>query len=257
MGVQIAAGAAAATLYLLAVYRVRQRNWPRAALGFMIATGLVVWATGVLPTAEDAREGVEDAADSLGLWLYPFIAGVAVLESFPPPFCAVWPGEFAVIFAGALAARDHGEIELVPLLAIVWASSAVADSASFALGRRFGRDLLVRHGPAFRVTPERLDRLDRWFDRYGTTIVALGRLLPVARPLGPFVAGSSALPYHRFLRWNLLGVTLFTAVFCLLGYVFYDSYDELVQVIGRVGLAVLVLALVVVLVVARRRRRRA
>lgn len=201
------------------------------------------------------REALEDAADSLGLWLYPFIAGVSFLESFPPPFCAIWPGEFAVILSGAIAARD-GEVDLIPLIAIVWVTSAAADSASFALGRRYGRGVLERHGPRFRVTPERLDRLDGWFDRWGTLIVAFGRLLPVARPLGPFVAGTSSLPYHRFVRWNLLGVTLFSVGFPLLGYLFYESYDTLVVVIGRTGLIVLAALVIAGLVVARARRRR-
>jgi membrane-associated protein len=254
MATQIGAGLIAAALSVLVVYRVTQRNWPRAALGAGVALVLAAYAADVLPEMPDAREGVEDTADSLGLWLYPFIAGVAFLESFPPPFCAVWPGEFAVIFAGAVAAQE-GDVELLPLIALVWISSALADSASFALGRRYGRGLLERHGPRFRVTPARLARLDGWFERWGTAIVALGRLLPVARPLGPFVAGTSTLPYHRFLRWNLVGVTLFSVVFCLLGYLFYNSYDELVVVIGRAGLAVLGLLLVGGLIVARRRRR--
>jgi undecaprenyl-diphosphatase len=87
--------------------------------------------------------------------------------------------------------------------------------------------------------------------------VALGRLLPVARPLGPFVAGTSSIPYHRFLRWNLLGVTLFSVSFCLLGYLFYESVDELVEAIGRFGFVALGVVLAVVVVVALRRRRRA
>ena len=233
-----------------------KRNRMRLAAGVGLALVVASFATGVVPEPPDLREGMEDTAESLGLWLYPFIAGVAFLESFPPPFCAAWPGEFAVIFSGAIAAQD-GDVEIVPLMAIVWVSSALADSASFALGRRFGRGLLERHGPRFRVTPERLDRLDRWFDRWGTAIVAFGRLLPVARPLGPFVAGTSSLPYHRFLRWNLLGVTLFSVGFCLLGYLFYESYDEIVVKLGRFGLAALGLAVAVAGAVALRRRRRA
>ena len=201
------------------------------------------------------REFLEDTADSLGAALYPFIAGVAFLESFPPPFCALWPGEFGVIFAGAIAAQD-GEVALVPLIALVWIVSALADSASFALGRRYGRGLLERHGPRVRVTPERIARLDRFFERFGTATVALGRLLPVARPLGPFGAGTTTLPYVRFLRWNLLGVTLFAVGFPLLGYAFSESYDDLVVVIGRGGLIALALAVVAVVVVARRRRGR-
>lgn len=254
MAAQVAAGILAAALLVLVAHRVRQRSWPRAALGLTLALILAAFAAGVVPEPPDARESIEDAADSLGLWLYPFIAGVAFLESFPPPFCAVWPGEFAVILAGAIAAQD-GDVELVPLIAIVWVSSALADSAAFGLGRRYGRGLLERHGPRFRVTPERLDRLDGWFDRWGTIIVAVGRLFPVARPLGPFVAGTSSLPYHRFVRWNLLGVTLFSVGFCLLGYLFYESYDELVVAIGRFGFAGVVVAVVVGLAIAARRRR--
>jgi membrane protein DedA with SNARE-associated domain len=249
---RIGAGVLAVAFVLLTAYRVRQRNWPRAALAAAVAALLLTYALGALPAAPDGREAVEDSADSLGASIYPFIAGVALLESFPPPFSALWPGEFGVIFAGAIAAE--GEARIVPLIAIVWVASAVADSAAFGFGRRFGREWLEHHGARVRVTPQRLARLDGWYDRWGTGIVVFGRLLPIARPLGPFVAGTSAMPYHRFLRWNLVGVTLFALGFSLLGYVFYESYDDLVVVIGRAGLAAVALALVVAFVLARRRR---
>jgi len=254
MGTQIAAGALAAGLLVLSAYRARQRNWPRFALGFSGALVLTAYATGLLPEAPDGKEAVEDSADSLGRSLYPFIAGVSVLESFPPPFSALWPGEFGVIFAGAIAAQDD-DLSVLLLIACVWIASALADSASFGLGRRFGRGWLEEHGSRFRVTPPRLARLDGWFDRWGTAFVALGRLFPIARPLGPFVAGTSAMPYHRFLRWNLLGVTLFSVGFTLLGYAFYESYDEVVVVIGRVGLAVAAAVILIAVVVYRRRAR--
>ena len=255
MAARIAAGALALLLYALVVHRVRQRNWPRAALGASLALILTAYAADAVPNPPHVRDAIEDAADELGLWVYQFIAGVAFLESFPPPFCAVWPGEFGVILSGAIAAQDGG-VEVVPLIAIVWVASAAADSAAFALGRRYGRGLLERYGPRFRATPARIARLDEWFERWGTAIVALGRLLPVARPLGPFVAGTSALPYRRFLRWNLLGVTLFSVGFTLLGYAFYHSYDELVVAVGRIGLAALGLAIATALVAVAIRQRR-
>lgn len=204
----------------------------------------------------DPLQLVEDSADSLGGWLYALIAGIALLESFPPPFCAAWPGEFAVIGAGAVAAEDDAAIDILPLIAIVWVASALADSAGFALGRRYGRGLLERHGPRFRVTPDRIARLDGWFERWGTAMVAFGRLLPVARPLGPFVAGTSSLAYRRFLPWNLLGVTLFSVGFSLLGYAFAESRDEIVEAVGRYGLAIVAVLAAVAVAIALRRRRR-
>ena len=257
MATRIGAAALAAALLFLVAYRVRQRNWPRAALGVAAVALLAAYAADLIPEQlPDGKEAIEDTADSLGGWLYAFTAGMAFFESFPPPFCAIWPGEFAVIFAGAAAAQGE-QVDVVPLIALVWIASATADSAAFALGRRWGRTFLEQHGPRVRVTRERLARLDRWFDRFGTGLLVVGRLLPVARPLGPFVAGTSALPYRRFLRWNLVGVTLFSVGFTLLGYAFYESYDRVVVTIGRAGLAlagVAVAAGVGVYAVRRRRQ---
>ena len=226
----------------------------RVAAGAVVVVLVALIATDVIPLP-DLREAVEDSGRSLGLWLYPFIAGVSFLEGWPPP-SLVWPGEFGVIFAGAIAAQSDA-IHLAPLIAIVWITSALSDSLGFALGRRYGRPLLLRTGARIGFNTEKLDRLDSWFDRWGSATLVVGRLIPIARPLGPFVAGTSHLPYRRFLRWNLLGVTLFSFSFCLLGYLFYESYDEVVVVIGRAGFAIAIAVIVAVVVVSRRRRRAA
>jgi membrane-associated protein len=215
---------------------------------------VALYAFDVLPPPPDLQQAVEDSGRTLGVWLYPFTAGVGFLEGWPPP-SLLWPGEFGVIFAGAIAAQSD-EIDIVPLIAIVWVASALSDSFGFALGRRYGRALLLRTGARIGFNANKLDRLDGWFDRWGSATLVVGRLLPIARPLGPFVAGTSSLPYRRFLRWNLLGVTLFSLLFCLGGYVFYESYDEVTVVVGRAGFAVVV-TLVVIAVVVRRRRRSA
>jgi membrane-associated protein len=224
----------------------------RVGAAVAVVVVAVLFATDVL-VLPDLQEAVEDSGRSLGWSLYPFIAGVSFLEGWPPP-SLVWPGEFGVIFAGAIAAQSD-EIDIVPLIAIVWVTSAASDSVGFALGRRYGRALLLRTGARIGFNTEKLDRLDGWFERWGSATLVIGRLLPIARPLGPFVAGSSTMPYRRFLRWNLMGVTLFSLVFCLLGYTFYESYDEVTVVIGRAGFAVVALLAVAALVVSRRRRR--
>ena len=70
----------------------------------------------------------------------------------------------------------------------------------WAIGRWGGHPLLERHGRWLHVTPENLDRAERWFDRHGRAAVFLGRLTPVVRsfisipagtlesPIGPYTA---------------------------------------------------------------------
>jgi membrane protein DedA with SNARE-associated domain len=251
---RVVAAAAAVGFVGLATWRLRTGRPARAALGLGVALLLSLYAAGeriALPAGDNA---VEDAADALGAWTYPFVAGMAFLETAIPPVTLIFPGEFAVLLGGAIA--GEGRIEIVPLILLVWVCSLLGDSFTFALGRRLGRPFLLRSGGPLGMTEERLGRLDGWFDRYGAPAVAFGRLLPLARPFGPFVAGSSRFPYGRFLRWNAVGTLAFSLLFCLLGYAFYNSYDAVADTVGTVAfiLLVAIVAGVVAFLAIRRRR---
>ena len=253
-GARIAALCGAAALVALAVYRIRAGRGGRAALGLLGATLLTLYAadaTAVLPDGEDA---VGDAGDTLGGWTYPFMGAMAFLETAIPPLTLVFPGEWAVMLGGAMA--GEGQIGIVPLIAVVWVCSAAGDSVTFGIGRRLGRPFLVDYGSRVGITDSRLAKLDAWLDHYGSAAVCVGRLVPLARPFGPLVAGASHFPYRRFLVWNLAGTLLFSLVFCGLGYVFYRSYDEIAAALSRSGFAFVALAAVAVSAYVLWRRRR-
>ena len=56
------------------------------------------------------------------------------------------PGETAMLLGGLVAGQ--GQIDVVTLIAIVWACAVAGDLTSFFLGRRLGRAFLVKHGAA-------------------------------------------------------------------------------------------------------------
>ena len=166
---------------------------------------------------------------------------MSFLETAAPPFTVVFPGAWGVAYGGLLA--KQGEIEFVLLVLVVWATSLLGDSWSFYLGRRFGRAYLVRPRKRFAVTHERLEALDGFFARWGAATVAVGRLVPFARPLVPLVAGASDWPYRRFLPWNLLGTGAFAVAFSALGYGAYATAERVVEIGGDAGLIFVMLAL--------------
>jgi membrane protein DedA with SNARE-associated domain len=252
---RIAAAVGAVGMLGLAAWRVRTGRPGRAALGVLVAAALAMIAADQMVALPDGEEAVSDFGATFGGWTYPFMAGMAFLETAIPPVTLVFPGEWAVLLGGAVA--GDGEIAFLPLVGIVWACSVAGDSVAFMLGRRLGRPFLLRHGRPLGMTEQRLDRLDNWLDRWGSAAVCLGRLLPLARPFGPFVAGASRFRYRRFLAWDVLGTLLFTLLFCGVGYVFYRSYDEVVIALRRGGFVLLLLIAVVVIGVWAVRRRRA
>jgi undecaprenyl-diphosphatase len=130
----------------------------------------------------------------------------------------------------------------------------VGDNFGFQLGARLGREWLLHHGRRFGVTPARLARAERFFERHGPKAVFVGRFVGFARALVPFVAGTSRMPYHQFLAYNTLGAVLWTATFVLLGYLLGASWRVAEQWIGRGSLILGIVAGAVLLVLWRRRR---
>jgi undecaprenyl-diphosphatase len=203
-------------------------------LAAVAAVVIGLYAAGLFPDLPDAKKVIEDVAQALGPWTYALVAAAAFLET--GAFVGlVAPGETTVIVAGVIAGQ--GEIELLPLIGIVWVSCVLGDTASFFLGRRLGRDFLVRHGPKVKIDSERLHKVESYFDRHGGKTILIGRFIGVVRAVAPFVAGASGLRYGRFLPFSIIGCGLWSTLFCVLGFLFYRSFDRVAAVAGRATLA--------------------
>ena len=181
---------------------------------------------------------VQDIATALGEWAYLLVGGMAFLET--GAFIGlVAPGEFTVILGGVLAGQ--GEIELLPLIGIVWACALLGDSTSFAIGRRVGM-----RWPKRASVRRRLEQVERYFERHGGKTILIGRFIGLVRALAPFVAGASRMRYRRFLPYSVLGTGIWTASFSLLGFLFWRSFTEVAEIAGRatVGLGIFLAAIV-------------
>ena len=69
----------------------------------------------------------------------------------------------------------------------------------WAIGRYGGRPLLERRGRWFHLTPAKLDRAERWFDRWGNVGVLVGRITPVVRSFVSIPAGVFEMPLGAVL----------------------------------------------------------
>ena len=186
--------------------------------------GSAVVAPGSACRARDRRAAERDQADrgrgtTLGKWTYLLVGVLAFLET--GAFIGlVAPGETAVLVGGVVAGQGRSR------------SRADRDRVGvrrgrrpdlYTLGRRLGRQFLVRHGPRLKITEDRLDQVEGFFDRHGGMTILIGRFIGLVRAIAPFVAGASKMPLREFLPYDVLGAGLWSAPFCLLGYFFWRS----------------------------------
>ena len=249
---EIIAGAVALLVVAYLVWRWRKVSLERKAIGVVVVLALAIYASGVLSALPDPKKVIENTAEALGAWTYALVGVAAFLET--GAFVGlIAPGETIVIAAGVIAGQ--GTIDLFPLIGLVWVCAVLGDTTSFVIGRRLGRPWLERHGVKVKITHERLEQVEGYFDRYGGRTILIGRFIGLVRALAPFIAGSSGLAYKRFIPYSIVGCGLWATAFSVLGYLFWRSFDKVEHFVGQAlfGFAVTV-AVIVGVVVAYKRR---
>ena len=176
--------------------------------------------------------------------------------------------ELVMVYAGALASGAlthrvdvlgwHGT-GLSAYLAVVIAGVAgyqLGAILGWWIGARGGRELLEQRGRWFHLTPDRLQRADRWFDRWDSWAVFLGRITPVARSFVSIPAGVFESPFVRYNVLTLLGNTLWCVALAGAGWALGSNWTTLHHDFRYVEIAVVVgIVAVVAYWVVRARRR--
>ena len=131
---------------------------------------------------------------------------------------AVFPAasELVMLFAGAIAAGAGGSTLSVPgahvgpglaaylVLASVGTMGYLAGGiVGWVVGYRGGRQLVLRHGDSIHLTPKRLERAERWFDRWGAMAVLIGRVIPFVRSFISIPAGIFEMPLLTYIVLTL------------------------------------------------------
>jgi membrane protein DedA with SNARE-associated domain len=193
-------------------------------------------------------------APVLNQYGYLAVGGFVLLEDFGIPV----PGETILIGAAVYAGAGRLNIFGVALVAVL--AAIIGDNIGYAIGHFGGRRLVLRFGKYVRLTSERLDMAERFFDRYGGVIVAGARFVEGLRQANGIVAGTIRMPWLKFLAFNALGAALWVGVWASIGYLAGGHITVIYNTITRyslyflVALGIVVAALLIRAVVRRRRR---
>jgi membrane protein DedA with SNARE-associated domain/membrane-associated phospholipid phosphatase len=233
--------AAAALLLAYLIWRRRRLEPPMLVGGALAALAAGAYGLGLfeLPSLDEL---LQDIGRGLGAWTYLLVGVLCFLESGAFVGLLI-PGETAIVVGGFVAGQ--GEIDVILLIAIAWATAVAGDLVSFGLGRRLGREFLVEHGTRVQITEARIEQVERFYDRHGGKAVFLGRWVGLVRAVSPFLAGSSGMPLRRFLPYDILAAGGMVTLFALLGFVFWHSLDRVLE-IARKGLLALGVTIAVV-----------
>ena len=160
--------------------------------------------------------------------------------------CIPLPSEIIMPFAGYLVST--GRLSL-PLVAVAGALGCNLGSAvAYWIGSRGGRALIARYGRWVLMSQADLDGAERFFARFGSIAVLIGRLLPVVRTFIALPAGIARMDLVRFHLYTFAGSLVWCYALAWIGEQLgarWESDPRLASVLHRFDyaiVAVLVLA---------------
>lgn len=128
--------------------------------------------------------------------------GIALLMGIESA-CIPLPSEIIMPFSGYLVFTGRFNL--------VWVATAGAIGCNLGswiaywIGACGGRPLVERFGRYVLLSQHDLDRTTKFFEKYGSVTVFLGRLLPVVRTFIALPAGIAKMPQWRFHLYTFLG----------------------------------------------------
>jgi membrane protein DedA with SNARE-associated domain len=172
----------------------------------------------------------------IGDYGYLAVALGILLEDFGLPT----PGETLLITGAILA--SGGALNIYILLPLAWLGAVIGDNIGYLIGYYGGHRLMLRYGGRVSITEERLQYVERFFERYGGWVIVFARFVVVLRQFNGIIAGTLEMHWLHFIVLNAIGAALWVGFWGMLAY--WLGKGVLVYVANIHALAPVVLAAV-------------
>lgn len=133
------------------------------------------------------------------------------------------PGD---LFIGTASALPNSNYFLI--VATVVTATLIGSTVLFTLSNKVASPLLKRFGPKVKITPEKIKKVEKWFEKYGGFAIVIGRLIPGLRIVTPIVAGLFGVSYKTFWFYTALAAFIWANIYFVIGKFFGEILQKLI-----------------------------
>lgn len=165
--------------------------------------------------------------------IYLIVAVVLMLESSGIPIT----NNALLLCTGALASLEH--VNIFTLMVVAVMGSITGACLAYTIGAREGQDILLRVARLVRVDVQKVDMIERWFQKSGVWMVFLSRMTPYVRPFACFPAGITRMNFAQFFASALCGSIIWCTVMLSIGWSLGRRWASALHLIQHYTLPVL------------------
>ena len=183
-----------------------------------------------------------------GIWIYAILfliifveTGLVVMPLLPGDSLLFAAGTFC---AGVVKDDQTAQLNLWLVLGLLVVAAILGDGLNYYFGKTIGLKVLTWKIKGRQIVQQKyIDKTHEFYEKHGPKTIIIARFVPIVRTFAPFVAGIGQMEYSKFIRFNIIGGTLWVLGLTLLGYFFGNL--EFVQknfelvIFGIIGLSLL------------------
>ena len=185
---------------------------------------------------------------------WPGVILMMAIESANIPL----PSELIMPLGGWMLIQDKNlHVGFVFLAAFYGALGNLLGSlVSYYIGYKGGRPTLTKYGKYVLLSAEDLDRMDRWFSRYGDATVFFTRLMPVLRTFISFPAGIAKMNLVKFSIYTFSGSFIWSLGLAYGGFLLGENWETLRGYMRPFDIPIIVILLLFLFIFVWRRVRK-
>lgn len=190
---------------------------------------------------------IQDLFESHG---YSVLFFGLLLEFIALPF----PGETTMAYAGFLSYA--GKLNFPVLIAVAFLGTTIGMTITYFIGLKAGLPFIQRYGKWVLLSPAKLMKTQRWFEKYGSTLIFIGYFIPGVRHFTGYFAGIIALPFRKFAWYAYSGALFWVVLFLGIGRIFGPQWMGMFHLLETYAVRIIAVAavLVVIFVIYRYRK---
>lgn len=183
--------------------------------------------------------------------------GITILMAVESSFLPL-PSEVVIPPAAYLASQGKMNLTFIILSGVF--GSIIGASVNYFLSLWFGRLVVYkiannRFARFLFITPEKMERAEKYFLTNAKSATFLGRLLPVIRHLISIPAGFSRMPYGQFVTFTALGSFVWVSILALLGYFVGENQTLLAKYYKETTTLLLIIGILILIRYIRKKRK--
>lgn len=140
------------------------------------------------------------------------------------------PGEILMSYCGFVVFQ--GKLNFILCIIVSTLGVIFGVTLSYFIGKKFGVKFFNKYGKYIHLGPEKIKKVDKWFDKYGNKLLIFTYFIPGVRHITGYTAGTTSLSYKKFSVNAYLGAFIWVTTFISLGKILGDNWNNINKYIG-------------------------